>query len=67
MIATNSGKIYRFTMDHGLGYGFAEVYDFTDHPMFDGRLGDKNMFLQLINTYYPLEKTVGFLKQLPGR
>ncbi|HWK03667.1 MAG TPA: hypothetical protein VNS58_08545 [Puia sp.] len=33
----NSGKIYRFTMDHGLGYGFAEVYDFTDDRPFDGR------------------------------
>ena len=37
MIATNSGKIYRFAMDHGLGYGFAEVYDFTDDSMFNGR------------------------------
>ena len=37
MIATNSGKIYRFALDHGLGYGFAEIYDFTDDSMFDGR------------------------------
>ena len=37
MIAENSGKIYRFALDHGLGYGFAEVYDFTDDSMFDGR------------------------------
>lgn len=37
MIPENSGKIYRFKMDHGLGFGFAEVYDFTDHSMFDGR------------------------------
>lgn len=37
MIPKNSGKIYRFTMDHGLGYGFSEVYDFTDDSMFDGR------------------------------
>ncbi|HEV2479675.1 MAG TPA: hypothetical protein VGS79_08415 [Puia sp.] len=39
MIAENSGKIFRFTMDHGLGYGFSEVYDFTDESMFDGRYG----------------------------
>jgi hypothetical protein len=39
MIAENSGKIYRFTMNHGLGYGFSEVYDFTDDSMFDGRYG----------------------------
>lgn len=39
MIAENSGKIYRFKMDHGLGYGFSEVYDFTDDSMFDGRYG----------------------------
>ncbi|HEY4285959.1 MAG TPA: hypothetical protein VGN00_02560 [Puia sp.] len=37
MIATNSGKIYRFALDHDFGYGFAEVYDFTDDSMFDGR------------------------------
>jgi hypothetical protein len=37
MIPENSGKIYRFAMDHGLGYGLSEVYDFTDHSMFDGR------------------------------
>ncbi len=38
MITENSGKIYRFKLDHDLGFGFAEVYDFTDHSMFDGRL-----------------------------
>ena len=38
MIKENSGKIYRFKLDHDLGFGFAEVYDFTDHSMFDGRL-----------------------------
>ena len=39
MIAENSGKIYRFRLDYDLGYGFAEVYDFTDElSMFDGRL-----------------------------
>ena len=35
MIKENSGKIYRFRLDHNLGYGFAEVYDFTDHSEFD--------------------------------
>ena len=38
MIKENSGKIYKFKLDHNLGYGFAEVYDFTDHSMFDGRI-----------------------------
>ena len=38
MIKDNSGKIYRFKLDHDLGYGFAEVYDFTDQSMFDGRI-----------------------------
>jgi hypothetical protein len=37
MIIENSGKIYRFKLDHNLGYGFAEVYDFTDESEFDGR------------------------------
>jgi hypothetical protein len=38
MIAENSGKVYRFKLDHNLGFGFAEVYDFTDLSMFDGRV-----------------------------
>ncbi len=38
MIKENSGKVYRFKLDHDLGFGFAEVYDFTDHSMFDGRI-----------------------------
>lgn len=38
MIQDNSGKLYRFKLDHDLGYGFAEVYDFTDLSMFDGRI-----------------------------
>jgi hypothetical protein len=38
MVTENSGKIYRFKLDHDLGFGFAEVYDFTDISMFDGRL-----------------------------
>ena len=38
MIKENSGKIYRFKLDHDVGYGFAGVYDFTDHSMFDGRI-----------------------------
>ncbi len=39
MITANSGKIYRFKLEHNLGFGFAEVYDFTDElSMFDGRL-----------------------------
>jgi hypothetical protein len=38
MITENSGKIYRFKLDHDFGFGFAEVYDFTDYSMFDGGL-----------------------------
>lgn len=39
MIAENSGKCYRFKLEHDLGYGFAEIYDCTDESsMFDGRL-----------------------------
>ena len=37
MKASNSGLIYAFPLDHGLGYGFAELYDFTDESVFDGR------------------------------
>jgi len=38
MIKDNSGKIYRFKLDHNQGYGFAEIYDFTDIHEFDGRI-----------------------------
>jgi hypothetical protein len=38
VIKENSGKIYRFKLDHNLGFGFAEIYDFTDYSDFDGRL-----------------------------
>ena len=38
MIKENSGKIYRFKLDHNQGYGFAEIYDFTDLYEFDGRI-----------------------------
>ncbi len=38
MISENSGKFYRFKLDHDLGFGFAEVYDFTEDSDFDGRI-----------------------------
>lgn len=36
MITENSGKFFRFKLDFDLGYGFAEVYDFTDVHSADG-------------------------------
>jgi len=38
MIKENSGKFFRFKLDFKLGYGFAEVYDFTDIQSFDGTI-----------------------------
>jgi hypothetical protein len=38
MIKENSGKVYRFKLDHNLGFGFSELYDFTDVSVFDGRI-----------------------------
>ena len=38
MIKENSGKIYRFKLDHNFGFGFADIYDFTDFSAFDGRI-----------------------------
>ena len=36
MKAEASSKVYQFKLHHNLGYGFAEVYDFTDDHPFDG-------------------------------
>tara|TARA_R110000868_G_C10575404_1_gene738131 strand:- start:50 stop:664 length:615 start_codon:yes stop_codon:yes gene_type:complete len=38
VITENSGKIYRFKLDHNFGFGFAEIYDFTDISEFDGKI-----------------------------
>jgi hypothetical protein len=38
MIKENSGKTFRFKLDHNQGYGFAEIYDFTNIHEFDGRV-----------------------------
>ena len=38
MIKPNSGKIYRFQLEHNQGFGFVEMYDFTDYSEFDGRV-----------------------------
>ena len=40
------------------GENVSYYYDLAD-------TGNKFMFWQLINTYYPLEKTLGFLTQVP--
>ena len=44
-------------LDEGKKVG--EYYDLAD-------LGTKNMFVQLINIYYSLDKTIQFLKEIPG-
>jgi len=38
MIEENSGKFFRFKLDFNMGFGFAEVYDFTDIHSADGRI-----------------------------
>ena len=50
----------KFTMKIILDKG-QKVTDFYDL----NNLGDKNMFVQMINTYYPLIRTKLFLEQLP--
>lgn len=37
MIRENSGKIYRFKLEHELGFGYAQVEDFTDISKLSGR------------------------------
>ena len=38
----------------------SDYYDLSE-------IGNKNLFVYLINTYYPLKKTKEFLKQLPSK
>ncbi len=38
MIKENSGKIFRFKLDHNQGFGFAEIYDFSDEYPVDGNI-----------------------------
>jgi hypothetical protein len=50
----------KFTMKMLLDKGrrVSEFYDL-------GELGNRNMYVQLINTYYNLEQTIAFLNDLP--
>lgn len=38
MIINNSGKIFRFALDHNQGFAYCEFVDFSDIFSFDGRL-----------------------------
>ena len=38
----------------------SEYYDLS-------QIGNKNLFVYLINTYYPLNKTKQYLKQIPSQ
>ena len=38
MIETTSGSIYKFQMEFGLGWAFAELLDYSDESEFDGKL-----------------------------
>ena len=58
MIKENSGKIYRVKLDHNFGFGFAEIYDFTDFSEFDGRI------IYTFNRIDPEEKSDYDLKQI---
>ena len=63
MIKENSGKLYRIKLEHNFGFGFVEIYDFTD--FYDlSQMGNLNLFVQLINTYYPIEKTEKLLTEI---
>ncbi len=60
IINSNLGVVKKATMKYLLDSckKISEYYDLTE-------IGNKNLFVQLINTYYPLEKTKEFLKQIP--
>ena len=60
IINSPSGVATKFTMKVILD-NREKVSDYYDL----NNLADKNMFVQMINTYYPLTKTKSFLKQLP--
>ena len=56
------GVVIKFTMKVILDNNkmVSKYYDLSE-------LGNRNMFVQLVNTYYPLSKTQEYLKQLPVR
>ncbi|WP_305952114.1 hypothetical protein [Emticicia oligotrophica] len=58
MIFENSGKIYRFKLDHNLGFGFAEIYDFTDTSPFDG------IIIYVFDKIEKVEKTAYSINQI---
>ena len=57
-----SGVVKKFTMKIILDMN-EKVSDYYDLS----QLGNKNMFVQMVNTYYPLAKTKKFLKQLSSK
>jgi hypothetical protein len=60
IINSHPGVVKKFTMKVILDNKekVSDYYDLSE-------LGNKNMFVQMVNTYYPLTKTKSFLRQLP--
>jgi len=60
ILNSGSGVVKKATMKNLIDTGedVAKYYDLSE-------LGNRNMFLQLINTYYPLEKTLKLIELIP--
>ena len=59
MVKENSGRLFSFKLDHNFGYGFAEIYDFTDQSSFSGRIiFVYNLILRKIETHSSIDKIV---------
>jgi hypothetical protein len=60
ILNSGSGVVKKSTMKKLIDTGedVAKYYDLSE-------LGNRNMFLQLINTYYPLEKTLKLIELIP--
>ena len=60
IINTNQSVVKKATMKNLIdaGENVTKYYDLSE-------LGNRNMFVQLINTYYPLEKTIELIELIP--
>lgn len=63
MIIENSGKCYRFPLEHNLGFGYAETLDYTDITKFSGKIiFSYDIFQKKHESPIPLEEIRNYSK-----